>query len=325
MTDTPLHDSRPLHVTARSPEDLIALAPVVLGFWPSDDIVMYTFGCPHPFHARLDLPHRASTQDLARVEEAMLGPARAHRVAAVVFLLHGERERIVRAVARVLRAGARRSGIEVVACIWADGSRYRVLGGPGGPHQEPVEYDVSNHPFVVQAIVEGRLSFPDRAAMVASLDPLEPACRELVHELEKLGLGVRGGPGGGSEVQEAIDWVTGTVARHVERASVPAAHELARLVWSLQAAPVRDAAWALVDRRSASAQRRFWATVLPRTPEPLVPPVADLLAFAAWQSGDGALAWAAVDRARAVSPNDPMAALLADVLEHAVPPEAWSA
>lgn len=274
-------------VTARSPEDLLALAPVLLGFWPQDSLVMMTFGGPRPFHARLDLPERASTQDLGLVETTLLEPAGVHGVRAVAFLVYGERERIVRSVCRVLRAGARRRGIDLLVCLWADGEQFRFVGGPAGVSQ-PFAYDVSNHPYVLEAMVAGRLSFRSRAEMVASLEPDAEACAEV-------------------------------------RSALPAGSALARLITSVQSVEGRDAAMKEIDRSNAEEHRKLWAGVLPRTPDEYVPAVADLLAFASWQAGDGALAWAAIDRARRAAPDDRMAALLARLLENAVPPEAWSA
>ena len=43
-------------MTARCPEDLLAMVPVTLGFTPTDSVAMLTFGAVHPFHARVDLP-----------------------------------------------------------------------------------------------------------------------------------------------------------------------------------------------------------------------------------------------------------------------------
>ena len=45
-------------LTAKSPEDVLAMVPVVLGFTPTDSLVMLTFGAASPFHARVDLPDR---------------------------------------------------------------------------------------------------------------------------------------------------------------------------------------------------------------------------------------------------------------------------
>ena len=51
---------------------------------------------------------------------------------------------------------------------------------------------------------------------------------------------------------------------------------------------------------------------------------AGLLAFAAWLSGDGALAWCAVERCLAADPDHTLAHLVARALEQAVPPSEWS-
>ena len=322
MTNLPTPD--PVrHMTARSPEDLLALAPVLLGFWPAEDAVMLTFATARPFHARLSLPDRASPGALRDLEEKILGPARRHGVGAVVFLVFGSDERIARAVCRTLRRGALRDGIDVVACIWADGEHYRMLGGPA-VDEEPVGYDISNHPFVVEAMVEGRLTFASRAEMVASLEPVPEACAEVAAALDRLGLDGPG-PVGEVETRRAARWAARTVRSDVADPEPLDAEQVARLVWTVQAVPARDAAWGLIDRRTAVEHRAFWARVLPRTPEPLVPAVADLLGFAAWQAGDGAQAWAAVDRAQRARPDDSMAGLLAGLLEGAVPPDAWSA
>ena len=57
-----------------------------------------------------------------------------------------------------------------------------------------------------------------------------------------------------------------------------------------------------------------------RSPRDLLPGPASLLAFAAWQHGDGALAWCAIDRCLEVDPDYSLAHYVAEVLNHAVPP-----
>ena len=49
----------PTTLTARTPEDILAVVPVVLGFEPTESLVMLTFGSDPPFHARVDLPDAA--------------------------------------------------------------------------------------------------------------------------------------------------------------------------------------------------------------------------------------------------------------------------
>ncbi len=60
---------------ARSPEDILAVVPVVLGFEPEESVVMLTFGGRHSFHARADLPGLA---DISSCAEQLLRPALSH-------------------------------------------------------------------------------------------------------------------------------------------------------------------------------------------------------------------------------------------------------
>jgi Domain of unknown function (DUF4192) len=52
-------------------------------------------------------------------------------------------------------------------------------------------------------------------------------------------------------------------------------------------------------------------------------PAATLLGFSAWLSGDGALAWCAVERALDADPGYSLASLLTQLLAGAVPPSSW--
>jgi len=60
-----------------------------------------------------------------------------------------------------------------------------------------------------------------------------------------------------------------------------------------------------------------------RAPPDLRAAPATLLGFAAWLSGNGALAWCAVDCAQQCDPDYSLAALLADALAGAIPPSVW--
>jgi hypothetical protein len=74
---------------------------------------------------------------------------------------------------------------------------------------------------------------------------------------------------------------------------------------------------------TAREHLRVWSGLLRRAPGPQVPAAAVLTAFAAWQSGQGALAWCALDRCLEVEPAHALARGLAECLSHAVPPSAW--
>ena len=73
---------------------------------------------------------------------------------------------------------------------------------------------------------------------------------------------------------------------------------------------VRDDAWARMDHQHRAAHLRLWADLTRLAGPGYAAAPAALLAFVAWQSGDGALANVALDRALADNPNYSMAMLL---------------
>lgn len=313
-------------LTARTSEDLLALAPVLLGFWPEESIVMLTFDARRPFHARLDLPppDEQTPGALREVEEALLVPARDHRARRAVLLYFTVDRRAAEGVHRVLRRGCRRARIALVTALHADGERWCELS-----HPDPVaralsrEYDVSCHPFVVQALVDGRLVHRTREEMVASLEP-DPAAVDAVRAALVAGRHADAGvPSDGRAIRDAGAWVASLIGRVVAAGGAPSDDEVARLVWVMQCGRVRDAAWSLIRREDAPTHLRFWQGVVRRTPDEFVAPVAALLGWAAWQAGDGARAWAAVDRCHRAVPDYPVATFLGTLLQHAVPPDHW--
>jgi hypothetical protein len=311
-------------LTARTPEDLLALTPVLLGFWPEESIVMLTFGAPRPFHARLDLPppEEQTPMTLREVEETLLAPARDHRARRVVLLYFTADRRAAEGVHRVLRRGCRKARIGLVTALHADGESWSELSHPDpAARAHTREYDLSCHPFVLQALLDGRLAHRTREEMVASLEP-DPAAAEAVCAALVAGRHADAGvPSDGRAIRDAGRWVASLVARHVADGGTPSDDEVARLVWVTQCRRVRDAAWSLIRREDATEHLRVWQGVVRRTPDQLVAPAAALLGWAAWQAGDGAQAWAAVDRCHRAEPGYALATYLGSLLQHAVPPD----
>jgi hypothetical protein len=85
---------------------------------------------------------------------------------------------------------------------------------------------------------------------------------------------------------------------------------------------VRDDAWARMDPHYNDAHRRMWIDMLRRLPADLAAAPAALLAFTAWQGGDGAMASIAIERALSADPEYSMALLIADALHAGLPPSA---
>jgi hypothetical protein len=90
MTSTPTPALPPPDdvLRIRSPEDLIALAPVLMGFQLEDDVVMITNEALRQLHARTSLPARPAPPDWASaLAETLVDPARRHGVRSAAFFI----------------------------------------------------------------------------------------------------------------------------------------------------------------------------------------------------------------------------------------------
>ncbi|MGI8645137.1 MAG: DUF4192 domain-containing protein [Nocardioides sp.] len=301
-------------LTARSPEDVLAMVPVVLGFVPEDSLVMLTFGAPHAFHARVDLPTEA--RDLPGLVAALLEPAVRHGVRRVLLVAYTEDVPLAERVTGRVREAFEGRSIEVLGRIAADGRRWWQL--PRRPREPGVPYDVSAHPFAAEAVVRGLVTHGSRADLSATLAP-DPAA---VTQVERsLAAGPRRIPAR-QRVAEAA-WAAALVRRCVTSQTTLQAGPTARLLVGLRDLTVRDAAWLTMRRADAGEHLSFWTDVVRRTPTSHIAPPAAILGFAAWLTGQGALAWCAVDRSLAGDPDYRLAGLLADGLTGAMPPSTW--
>jgi Domain of unknown function (DUF4192) len=170
-------------------------------------------------------------------------------------------------------------------------------------------------------VLDGRVTFSNRSELADSLavtDPDEVEEVFLAHAgLEPLDEDSR------SHLAAEAGWLTGTVTGQLHGGGPLSTAEVARVLRAVASKEVRDVAWCAISRDEAAAHVRVWRDLVRRSPEELVAPAAGLLAFAAWLSGDGALAWCAVDRSLRADPDHTLAQLVAQALEGAVPPSAW--
>ncbi len=91
MTTSTPHQTAPTTLTARCPEDVLALVPVLLGFLPSESVVMLTFGAAQAFHARVDRPDRQRGGAGGRALAARAGPATSRAAGGLRHLRRGRR------------------------------------------------------------------------------------------------------------------------------------------------------------------------------------------------------------------------------------------
>jgi len=310
MTSPHEPPDHPLTMRANSAEDLLAVAPVALGFWPEESVVLLTFEAAHQFHARVDLP--TTIRDAARPAEALLPAVLQHRPRRVVVLCYGDDRVLIEHVWHHLCSGLVEAGVDAVAALGIEDDRYYLIGDdePGVP------FDVTNHPFVVQAILAGRVIAPRRSEISVGLAADADACARVAALADDVAEIRRGSPEFPAEAQ----WVHDLVARHAASHEPFADVDLARLAVGIGSVHLRDAAWAALPHETARLAVEIWRDAVRRTPEHLRPPVACLLAWTAWHSGDGALAWCALEECTDLDPEYSLAELIGGLLLNAVPP-----
>lgn len=303
----------PTRLTARSPDDLVAFAPIALGFAPEESAVMLTFNGPRPFHARVDLPRHV--EDCDEVVRTLLRPALRHDVARAAFLLYDDDTDVVDALAWELRDAFVAAGVEVIDVLRVhDGHWFAILPGHHPAHYDGVRCASGAHPFAAQAVADGHVTLGSREEVRRSVaaDPAAVAAVERVLA-------------GQGEAPLTVVEVDRLVARGVGSCGVCSAEEAVRLARAIDVGAVRDRVWCSLRRDEASSHVDFWRSVVRQLPDPLAASPAAVLAMAAWLAGDGALAWCAVDRCLAACPGHSLGRLVAQLLESAAPPALWEA
>ena len=91
MTSRHPRSPRATKLTFRTPEDVLAAVPVLLGFEPADSVVMLTFGGRETFHARIDMPPPTRGRR-GGGPAARAGPG--PRVEQVLFVVYADDERL---------------------------------------------------------------------------------------------------------------------------------------------------------------------------------------------------------------------------------------
>jgi len=298
---------------ARTPEDVLAAVPIVLGFVPEESVVMLTFGSEHPFHARLDLPDAEA--DRRAAARALVGPALRYGVERVLFVLYTDDAELAAACVTVLVGTFTGAGIEVVEALRSDGRCWFAVPGEGDPPGATgTPYDVSGHLFTAESVASGRVTRASRAELAATVAADDHACDAVAEALRAL-----------DPEDRLLDGraVRTVVAEWAAGLGSPDPVSSARVLGSLREAAVRDAVLTVADRQQAERELAVWSMLVRSAPLDLVAPGASVLAFLAWLAGDGALAWCAIERAAEGEPSCSLADRVAEALEQALPPSAW--
>ena len=317
-------------MSLRTPQDVLAATPYLLGFHPEDSVVL--FGCKGTrlvFHLRGDLPPPAQAAGMA-VSFAELLHAR--KITDVLAIGYGP-DSTVSPMVTALELEMKRRGIAVRELLRADGGRFwsYLCGSPLCCPPDGTPYEIATTALAASATVAGRVVLPNREAVVRTLDPpvglalaamrvatdragvrlcglLERGdARTLLDEAGEIAIrdGLAGcGDGGPGRIDD---------------------EDVAWLSLLLQTLSVRDQAWERIDldgRLHWPTHERLWCEVLTRCEPSLAAPAGVLLAYTLWRSGDGVRATVAVERSLRADPAYSAAHLMAKVLQNAIPPSA---
>jgi hypothetical protein len=347
--DTPLPQQAPLR--ADSPAALLTVIPQLLGFMPEASLVV--IGTEPPDSSvkvtlRYDLPDPAGAGIAADMAAHAAGVLSAQRLTTMVAVGYGPAA-LVDLVAAALRDAARKAGITWQEFLRVENGRYWSYvcddeaccppeGKPFDPAlavagASPASAAAGAPPARAATVLPSRATvLPSRAAVAARVAPVGGTAAESMRQatrraerhvtqlLAQVRRSARRGAARHLVATEGLAASGDMIATYRAGGRYTTDFQLARMTVALRDLRVRDDAWARMDPAHVDAHLRLWIDVTRRAQPGYVAAPAALLAFVAWQSGDGALANVALDRALADDPRYSMALLLRQVITAGAPP-----
>jgi Domain of unknown function (DUF4192) len=328
------HGAKP-RVRVSSPAGVLAVVPHLLGFHPAQSFVVIGANGPRQqveLGFRYDLPDPPDAAVAAAIADHAVAVLTERRMSTVIGVGYGS-GRLVTPVADALAAAARHRRLRLRELLRVEDGRYwsYLCGDVSCCPPEGTPFDYPSHPVAAAMTVAGLAAYPDREALAGTLAPLAGETAQAMGQaIERAGANAQAlvaqaqREGGGNPLRLAIK-----AGRHAVREAIGVyrgggritdADSFAWLAVSLVNLAVRDDAWARMVPEHREAHLKLWTDIVRRASGPWLPAPASLLAFTAWQCGDGTLANVALDRALAADPEYSMARLLRDILAAGVPP-----
>ncbi|HEU0242217.1 MAG TPA: DUF4192 domain-containing protein [Micromonosporaceae bacterium] len=311
----------------KSPTDVLAVVPYLLGFTPERSVVVMGMRERHVvFQARCDLP---AAEDVAAVTEHLAAVVGRQAVDAALLVAYGPGAESARTV-DALRQAIESRGIDVLDALRADEGRYwsYLCSRPECCPPAGTPYDPSATVVAASATYAGLSPAASRADLVTRLAPADGVTRIAMRAAsrraeQRLGDLV----GAAAEAARDVVLPAGIAAVDAANARIGSIAPLdddavAWLALLLLSVPVRDYAWERVGH-DVDGSVALWSDVVRRVDPELAAGPATLLAYAAWRRGDGAIASIALDRAMDADPTYSLARLLAEAIDHGIPPGPW--
>ena len=336
MTSTCTTVNPPIRVRAGSPASLLAIIPHLLGFAPETSLVV--IGTEPRSGAikvtlRYDLPDPSDPELAAGIAGHATALLAAQQLTAAVAAGYGPDE-LVRPVATALRDAMAPAGICLAECLRTDDGRYwsYTCSDLACCPDEGVPFDLAGNAEAVTLAGAGERVLAGRAAVAATIAPVTGQAADRMREatqraeqhvrqvLAETRNPARTGAARRMIASQGLAAVASMIATYRAGGSYATDNDIARLTVALTDLRVRDDAWARMDPADRDAHLRLWTDVVRRAQPGYAAAPASLLAFVAWQAGNGVLANIALDRAVADCPGYSMATLLRQVTSAGAPP-----
>ena len=318
-----------------SPLTLLAAVPGMLGFQPADSIVVLATGQPGgevQLTLRYDLPDPTAPRGAAAIAEGVMNILAVQHISTAVAVGYGA-DGTVSPVAEALLLRAEESGVTLTDVLRAEDSRYwsYICSNPSCCPTDGTPFDITDHPVARAFAASGRRVLASRQELAATIAPADgeraAAIRQATRKAEgKIDTKVRRKTRVGRRIaRRRLVAAVGQpmTADAIRRCRTGRAIDLESAAWlmvALRELRVRDDAWARMLPEYNAEHTRLWADLTRLAPPGYVAAPASLLAFVAWQAGDGALANIALDRALADDHRYSMARLLRRALDSGAPP-----
>lgn len=323
MSASPPSDDRPAQITWTRVGDLLGSLPYVLGFQPTESLVMVAVDAASStlvVVGRVDLPspldYRATATGLVASVIAH-GPLRIFLV--VVAALSGpdvpHRALIEACTGEFERAGLPMIGSVVGSVLHSRGSVAQ-LQRPGRLRPCP---DPATTSQAAQSVLAGRVTYASRDEMAAQL---APAPDDVLARRAALMASMAAADRPHTTEHYRRFCEVDRAVRRARGGDVPATDdEVARLTLALRDHTVRDACLSYTEGEFREGAETLWRSLVQAVPGPDCAEPAVLLALCAYLRGDGVFAQIAVQRAHEANSAHRLAAVIAEALACGMPPE----
>lgn len=299
-----------MELRVKSPDELIAAVDHLMGFHVENSITVIPVSPGLPA-SRVDLP--ANQGERTEMVQTLMRAYGRTGGGDVVLIGFADDPSKVEPASRQLRESLAEAGVQVRGRMWAGDQRWTDLDtGVSGARTAETASRIA-----AEMVAGGRRApAPSRAALDRAFigDP-EPVTRYL--------------PGVADDMENSTparerQWAVGRAEAFLDDGRALTDPQAARMLACLQSTMVRDQLAQRISTQNAHSWGPLWDDLTRRSPGELVAPAATLSAISSWCQGDGARAWAALDRIpveqRAAYP---LAGLVASALQNGVNPSMW--